>query len=254
MTRSTSAASEPMGGPVGDRAAPGAVCATGDFSASAQGKALMYNVVSLETPKPGALTPGSDLSQPYLDGGAAMTAFDFTLPEHFSLDPCDHEHVDIRAVTCSNGAIQYVKQCLNCGEKVGTAMRHADVAAARGNLEFIAPFDDALRDRGRAKRDDYRRVMPADERMAIRAQERAESFQVQRARLGDWYREYLKSDEWAEKRTLVMYRAGGICEGCRSRKASVVHHLNYDHVGNELLFELVALCRGCHDRCHGVSQ
>jgi hypothetical protein len=30
----------------------------GDFSASAQGKALMYN---LETPKPGVSAPGSDL-------------------------------------------------------------------------------------------------------------------------------------------------------------------------------------------------
>lgn len=29
---------------------------------------------------------------------------------------------------------------------------------------------------------------------------------------------------------------------------------DHEHVGNELLFELVALCRGCHDRCHGVGQ
>jgi hypothetical protein len=61
MTRSTSAASEPAGHPEGIERHTGTVCAAGDFSASAPVKALMYNVVSLETPKPGALTPGSDL-------------------------------------------------------------------------------------------------------------------------------------------------------------------------------------------------
>jgi hypothetical protein len=169
-------------------------------------------------------------------------------------EACDHPSVDIRAYTCSNGVIQYVKQCLVCGEKVGNPISHADVFAARGDLRFIAKFDEALRDKGRAARDLYRQTMPLDERIAQRAIAKAEAFESQRAKLGDWYRdEYLDSPQWAERRSLVLHRAGGICEGCRSRKASVVHHLTYDHVGNELLFELVALCRGCHDRCHGVA-
>ena len=55
----------------------------------------------------------------------------------------------------------------------------------------------------------------------------------------------IREMEWA-----VLQRAGHICQGCLSAKAEVVHHLTYDHVGDELLYELVALCRACHDRAH----
>jgi hypothetical protein len=65
-----------------------------------------------------------------------------------------------------------------------------------------------------------------------------------------WYQTYLQSTEWKEKREKVLLRAQGICEGCRENKATVVHHLNYKHVGDELLFELVALCEECHYKVH----
>ena len=66
----------------------------------------------------------------------------------------------------------------------------------------------------------------------------------------DWYAQYRKSRKWLDKRTKVMERAGNLCEGCRERPAQIVHHLTYEHIGDELLFELVALCRDCHARCH----
>ena len=66
----------------------------------------------------------------------------------------------------------------------------------------------------------------------------------------EWYDLYLRSPEWAERRRLVLERASGRCEGCRKRGATQVHHLTYTHVGNELLFELVAICRSCHERIH----
>ena len=64
------------------------------------------------------------------------------------------------------------------------------------------------------------------------------------------YADYLASSEWAERRALVMRRCGGVCEGCRKAGADDVHHLTYQHIGAEFLFELVGLCRGCHDRWH----
>lgn len=65
------------------------------------------------------------------------------------------------------------------------------------------------------------------------------------------YADYLRSEEWAARRTKVMQRAGGICEGCRDRPAEEVHHLTYEHVTQEFLFELVAMCGDCHARFHG---
>lgn len=65
------------------------------------------------------------------------------------------------------------------------------------------------------------------------------------------YESYLKSQEWADRRSKVMERAGHRCEGCRNALATEVHHLSYEHVTQEFLFELVAMCGDCHARWHG---
>jgi len=31
-------------------------------------------------------------------------------------------------------------------------------------------------------------------------------------------------------------------------------HRTYNHCRNELMFELVSLCRACHDRIHGIHE
>ena len=68
------------------------------------------------------------------------------------------------------------------------------------------------------------------------------------------YADYLLSTGWQMRRQLVMARQRWICEGCGSARAVDIHHLTYAHFGNELLFELVALCRPCHiDIAHGPS-
>jgi 5-methylcytosine-specific restriction endonuclease McrA len=65
-----------------------------------------------------------------------------------------------------------------------------------------------------------------------------------------WYSDYLQSPEWAARRHKVLTRANWLCEGCRENQAVHVHHTTYTHAGNELLFELVALCQGCHQIAH----
>jgi hypothetical protein len=65
-----------------------------------------------------------------------------------------------------------------------------------------------------------------------------------------WYSAYLKTPEWGAKRSAVIERANGLCEGCRQAPAVIAHHLTYAHAGNELLFELVAVCDTCHQKAH----
>jgi 5-methylcytosine-specific restriction endonuclease McrA len=65
-----------------------------------------------------------------------------------------------------------------------------------------------------------------------------------------WYDQYLLSNEWLQRRRLVLQRANGICEGCLSEPATQVHHLTYDHAGAEFAWELVAICDYCHTRFH----
>jgi 5-methylcytosine-specific restriction endonuclease McrA len=69
-----------------------------------------------------------------------------------------------------------------------------------------------------------------------------------------WYEDYLQSPGWAELRRKVLAREKGICQGCTVEKATEVHHTTYSHVGNELLFELLALCSNCHAKVHGRTR
>lgn len=166
-----------------------------------------------------------------------------------SLAPCVHEHTDIRALKCSNGTIQYVKQCLFCGQKVGSAISRDAAFRARGPLEFIAPFDEQARDEGqrvleRKRREAWERDNQA--RLTAQAEQRSEWLKR--------HAEYLQTDAWRAKRAKVLKRAGGVCEGCLEAPATEVHHLTYQHWRAELLFELVALCKDCHQAAHRERQ
>lgn len=64
------------------------------------------------------------------------------------------------------------------------------------------------------------------------------------------YQQYLMTEQWRAKRMKALQRANFVCEGCGDHRASEVHHLSYLHLGNEFLWELKAVCRTCHEKCH----
>lgn len=61
------------------------------------------------------------------------------------------------------------------------------------------------------------------------------------------YNAYLRTDKWRAKADAVLRRANRTCEACGVRAATQVHHTTYDHVGDEPLWELRAVCRPCHE-------
>jgi 5-methylcytosine-specific restriction endonuclease McrA len=68
-----------------------------------------------------------------------------------------------------------------------------------------------------------------------------------------WWRQYntyLESPEWKARRKAVLERDEFLCQGCRKQRATQVHHLTYDRKGNEMLFDLVAVCDECHEAIH----
>lgn len=85
------------------------------------------------------------------------------------------------------------------------------------------------------------------ERWEQRQQEIAREREEENRQFWEQYNAYLRSPVWQKKRTLVIQRAGGICEACRSAPAVQAHHLTYNHVFCEPLFDLVAVCIRCHD-------
>jgi len=153
---------------------------------------------------------------------------------------CDHPNTEFRLRTVRGGATQRVFQCLTCGEATTRAYSKQQAHEITSNTEPPPFDDDLLRERKEKYQTETQQIIGRYKTRS--AFERAEFFR--------WYGEYLKSPAWKAKREKVILRAQGLCEGCRDAPASEVHHLNYHNVGDELLFQLVAVCKSCHHRLH----
>lgn len=69
------------------------------------------------------------------------------------------------------------------------------------------------------------------------------------------YWEYLKSDVWKQKRGAALVAAHSRCRLCDSSDYPNVHHKVYPNIfGNELISDLVVLCRECHKFFHGIKD
>lgn len=135
----------------------------------------------------------------------------------------------LRRLRCSNGALQIKYQCTVCGAGTSNPLLHGRVKSVTDLQEW-------------------------DSKLApIRNEIARKNVEAELSQRKAQYREYLNSPAWASRRRQVLDREGGLCQGCRASDAVEVHHLTYAHVRAEFLFELVALCRNCHERYHGIS-
>lgn len=73
------------------------------------------------------------------------------------------------------------------------------------------------------------------------------------------YQRYLKDHHWRMFRKWILRQRGGACEKCGiSNVWSImaygqpinVHHISYDHLGQERPEDVVVLCRRCHEEAH----
>ncbi len=147
-----------------------------------------------------------------------------------SCKSCEGVTSELRRRVLGNGSVQHVYQCLTCGRSASNPIAKARIP----NADLLPTWDDQ---RAAA----YDREWHADH-VREKQENRAEFFKEHDA--------YLRTTEWREKRCLVLTRAGGLCEGCRLAPASEVHHLTYENWKEEFLWELVAICHGCHERFH----
>lgn len=79
---------------------------------------------------------------------------------------------------------------------------------------------------------------------------RAEYFEKNKEELRANYHTYLKTDKWKILRDKVFKRDNYVCMACLENKAEHVHHLTYDRIFNEPLFDLVSICDACHKNVH----
>ncbi|NTT88310.1 HNH endonuclease [Tabrizicola fusiformis] len=150
---------------------------------------------------------------------------------------CQHP-VKTRTLRGSN----VVDQCKICGEQSGTPFKKLP------GFESLPLFQDGLREEYQARRNEAR--LEIDRRYWAENAESKANLSATAEPLAKEYAAYLRTPEWQVKRLKVLKRANGICEGCLACEATEVHHKTYRHVQNELLFDLVALCRQCHEKAH----
>ena len=144
---------------------------------------------------------------------------------------CEHPETEVRRMTMRDGRAVYSRQCLRCGQNTG-AVRQATLSGVE-KLK-MQPFDEDLR---RSWQERWREAFAANEAAKNQA-------------WWDRYNAYLETPEWKRRRRAVLLRDEGMCQGCRIRQATQVHHLTYERVGEEMLFDLVSICDQCHETLH----
>jgi 5-methylcytosine-specific restriction endonuclease McrA len=155
---------------------------------------------------------------------------------HQAETQCKHAKNELRRKVASNGAVSFARQCLTCGLQVGSAVKRATLTEQQ--ISALPNWEAALKDHFWRSRS------------ALYAQKRKKADADAYREWMRHYNAYLQTPEWKGRRKLVLLRAQGICEGCRSKPATDAHHVTYAHAGEEFLFELVALCPACHERFH----
>lgn len=156
--------------------------------------------------------------------------------EHAKKFDCSHSQSELRERTIKGGSKQYVRQCLKCGSAVSNPIKR-EAALSENNGNPLPFFDEQLISSwDAAAKESATNITNTDDSEFWAA-----------------YEQYLAGPLWAKKREKVFERASGICEGCRDKPANQVHHLSYEHVGDEYLFELVAICDECHGKLHSET-
>jgi hypothetical protein len=147
---------------------------------------------------------------------------------------CKNHSMEFVRMKTESGSIILKKQCFECGEVSGSQFKKDLVR----NFEEL-PFIDVLL---RSCKDDFN----SDVRRHLKVIENENAWQE--------YAKYLNSDLWKRKRDAVFKRDNYTCKACETNKATEVHHLNYENIYDEPLFDLISVCKRCHDKIELKKQ
>jgi len=164
----------------------------------------------------------------------------YELSEHYS--SCNH-HLSVRKTTTTSNSLSFRLVCNNCGEFF-TAVSKKSISNLF-DLKEIKEQDDELRTKFLQRKNNFLDSNNARTHEMFNA-----SWNHNTNRK---YGEYLLTEEWRKKRQLVLNRCKNMCEGCGINQAEAVHHLTYEHIYDEFLFELIGICNKCHAKIHDKS-
>jgi hypothetical protein len=166
------------------------------------------------------------MADPVVDPGFTSTA------------DCPHGAYELRRRTYANGVVHFVYQCIFCGAS-GRSIKK-DLAIGQLNGASAPTFDEALPESFWQRRRELRDA----------------EWEADRRSRQDEYDAYLLSPGWRRKRerrlAMDRWQCQARLDGCTER-ATEVHHLTYQHRGDEPLFDLVSVCESCHRRISAMD-
>ncbi|MBZ9650863.1 HNH endonuclease [Psychroflexus montanilacus] len=148
---------------------------------------------------------------------------------------CKNPNPKCKLRVTDNGQRFIYEQCENCGGRIKTP----PLSFKKFEFKISGLFDINLINKYHENRN--------IELEELRTQKKMYDLNNSRYAL---YHIYLASEEWKEKRELVLKRDNNLCQKCKKEDAEDVHHLTYENFGNEKLTELISVCRKCHIEIH----
>jgi hypothetical protein len=156
----------------------------------------------------------------------------------------------------NSGSTYYVTQCTSCGANFGQAL----AKRLFQDSSLIKEFDEEFVQK--CNMDTNNKLSALAEKIKllnqIRKRLKSDYFKnILKLPFNNFetaYNAYLSSDAWHLKRQVILKRDKHLCQFCNSAKATQVHHLSYDNLGNESDFELISLCHKCHQFIHNIEE
>ena len=158
---------------------------------------------------------------------------------------CDHINQEYRKHKCIDGSYQIKLQCTYCGYSNRKAIKKTSTIC----IELLSEFNIEASDKYRIEQ--YQNNIEKDLAEKINGVDL--DFKVIEKNYknqSSFYEKYIMSNEWKAIRNQVLNRDNNLCQGCLACKATEVHHKTYKRLGNELLLDLISVCRNCHIRLH----
>jgi len=138
---------------------------------------------------------------------------------------CQNHKMVVVYMFMTNGHKRLKKQCFTCGKYDSMALKHTPE-----NVKNAVEYSERLNN------------------IFIYNQQ-----EHKKKHFWEWYKDYLNSQEWKNKRLLVLKRDNFSCCRC-GQQATEVHHNEYKNVGDEHLDDLASLCKECHDVIHWLVK
>ncbi len=160
-----------------------------------------------------------------------QTCLDVKRIQHEHSDWCINPNIiTVKKISESNTVYAY-EQCSSCGLKI-----KGPISQKGFDIKSLAIFNEELNNQ--VNEDIYKEYFTIQSELGVI---KKDNFFIK-------YDEYLKSNTWKDKRDRVLKRDNYLCQACLRNEATEVHHKTYKHVFNEPLFELVSICKSCHDK------